>query len=103
MKLVDFLKNYVLSGENILVYAELDVGTNDSFMVEIMRGWRNEIDTPGWRDEYKEWLSALNLEVDTVSACKQDTSGNKDMLCIKCKPIKLLTIRGNENGEYEKD
>ena len=89
MKLVDFLKENVINGENLLVYVKLDVGTKESYEVEIMRGCRNNINTPGWTEDYKDWLEAMNLEVKTVSSCKQDTCGNKDLLCISCKTIKI--------------
>ena len=106
MRLIDFLKENVINGENLLIYVKLDVGTKESYEVEIMRGCRNNINTPGWTKDYKDWLEAMNLEVETVSSCKQDTCGNKDLLCIKCKTIKINNcqfVKEKENGRSNKD
>lgn len=89
MKLTDFLTENVILGESLFICAPLDAGTGENFTVEIARGDRNNMTSPGWRNEYKEWLEALNLEIDHVGACKEDVNGNKDLLCIFCKPIKV--------------
>lgn len=78
---------HVLSGTNLLVFVELDAGTKQNFTVTIMRGQR----FGDLSQEFSEWLEALNLEVDHISACKEDVNGNKDMLSIFCKPIKVTT------------
>lgn len=36
-----------------------------------------------------EWLDALDLEVDHIGFCNEDTCGNKNMLCLHCKPIRV--------------
>ena len=84
MKLTEVL-NYVNNGTKLLITVALDAGTKESFAVEIMRGNR----AGGWRKEYLDWLEALNLEVKSLSACAEDTAGNKDMLCIRCIPIRV--------------
>ena len=92
MKLAVFLKEYVAAGEKILVYADIDVGAKENFSVEIMRGQSCH----RWRDEYWDWLVALDLEVDHVGYVAHDACGNDNLLTIKCKPIKLANWRDAE-------
>ena len=83
MKLDELLS--VAPHSKLLIMVGLDAGTKETFDVTIVRGDRNG----GWRPEFREWLSALNLEVDRVGACSEDADGNKDLLCVFCKPIKI--------------
>lgn len=76
---------YTFSQQKFLIILPLDVGTKETFPVEICRGERRT----GWSEEYYQWLDALNLEVDSLSVCGEDVCGNKDMLCVRCKPIKV--------------
>ena len=46
MKLVDFLAENVIDGENLLIYMALDVGLEQTYDVEIVRGIRNGSWTP---------------------------------------------------------
>lgn len=71
--------------EKIAVFAKLDCGTSESFDVEIMRGQRLE----NCRKEYLDWLLKLNLKVRSISYCNKDTSGNENMICVFCEPIKV--------------
>lgn len=86
MKLVDFLKACVKPGQKILVYMDLNAGVEENFSVEVMRGQSCHT----WREEYWNWLEALNLEVDHVSSVAEDVKGNRDMLAIKCKPLRIF-------------
>lgn len=86
MKLVDFLKTYVSVGEKLLIYMELSAGTQENFSVEVMRGNRSG----SWREEYWNWLEALNLEIEHVSSVANDADGNVNMLAIKCKPLRIF-------------
>lgn len=69
----------------VLIRAGIDTGTKETFEVEIERGGRKG----GCRKEYYEWLFSLGLEVDHIGACAEDVLGNKEMLTIHCKPLKL--------------
>lgn len=71
----------------VLITVELDAGTNETFDVTLARGDRSR----EWRPEYFEWLKALNLEVKDISVCSEDAYGNKDLLCIFCHPIKVMS------------
>ena len=71
----------------VLITVGLDAGTNETFDVTLARGERSR----EWRPEYFEWLKALNLEVRDISVCREDTCGNKDLLCIFCHPIKVMS------------
>ena len=71
----------------VLITVGLDAGTNETFDVTLARGERSR----EWRPEYFEWLKALNLEVKDISVCREDTCGNKDLLCIFCHPIKVMS------------
>ena len=84
MKLTEVLEHVTL-GTKLLITMKIDTGEKESFSVEITRGQRAHT----WRTEYGDWLKSLDLEVETLSAVGCDTSNNKDMLCIHCKPIKL--------------
>ncbi len=84
MKLSELLD--VAPHANLLVMADLDAGTTEKFDVTIMRGSRNE----AWNPEFIDWLIALDLQVDRIDVCGKDTAGNKDMLCVFCKPIQVV-------------
>ena len=78
----------------ILIMTKLETGTAESFDIEITRGGR----AGGCRKEYYDWLFSLGLEVECLTVCAQDASGNKELLCIHCKPIKLKgKVNKNEN------
>ncbi len=77
--------DHTLPQTNLLIYFKLDCGTEESFTVELCRGEHRT----GWRKEYYDWINGLGLEVEKISACKEDVLGNKDLLCIECKPIKI--------------
>ena len=90
MKIEDVLA--VSKDANLLIVVGLDAGTKETFNVTLVRGDSSR----GWRPEYREWLKALNLEVKSISACGEDTSGNKDLLCIFCHPIKVMPKKAEE-------
>lgn len=88
MKLVDFLAENVISGENLLIYMALDVGLEQTYDVEIVRGIRNG----SWTPEYQKWLRHLDLEVERVGTTDEDARGNKHLLCIRCKKKRVVSI-----------
>lgn len=92
MKIEDVLA--LSKDAKVLIMVGLDAGTKETFDVTLVRGDRSR----GWRPEYLEWLKALNLEVKSISVCGEDTSGNKELLCIFCHPIKVMP-KAAEEGE----
>ena len=71
----------------VLITVGLDAGTKETFDVTLVSGIRSR----ELRPECVEWLKALNLEVKDISVCREDTCGNKDLLCIVCHQIKVMS------------
>lgn len=72
---------------NLLILAKINACTEEMFDVEVMRGNRKQ----GLRQEYIDWLFALNLKVSSINCCKRDVEGNEELLCIHCEPIYVYT------------
>ena len=89
MKLKDIIP--LVKMENLAIFCKLDAGLKENFSVEIQRGGRLMTVRP----EYIEWLEKLDLDVESISYCNEDTVGNKNMLCIHCGPIK---VKGKEKS-----
>lgn len=70
---------------HLLITTKIDVGTEEMFDIEVIRGPRKQ----GMRQQYLDWLFALDLEVESIDACGEDTCGNKNLICVHCKPVKL--------------
>lgn len=86
MKLMELLDSGIFNDCKIAVFAPIDTGTAESFVIEIMRGGRPR----GWRPEYIDWLRSLDLKVRTVGAGGVDETGkNHDVICFHCEPIEL--------------
>lgn len=85
MKIEDILA--LSKDTKVLITVGLDAGTKETFDVTLVRGDRSR----EWRPEYFEWLKALNLEVKDIRVCGEDTYGNKDLLCVFCHPIKVMS------------
>lgn len=83
MKLTEIIP--LVKDEKLAIFVDLDCGAKESFTVEIQRGNRLSIARP----EYIEWLEKMKLDVRSISYCSKDTSGNENMLCLHCNPIKI--------------
>ena len=79
MKLFE-LFDYLITGQKLIIRLPLNVFTEETFEVEIMRDQRYG----SWRSEYEEWLRKLDLEVKTIFA------GDSGNLLITCKPEILV-------------
>lgn len=85
MKLKDLIP--YIENENVCIMTELDCGTKEKFHVDIVRGTRIK----GSRQEWKDWLYALDLKVRSISFTNSDALNNKNMLCVHCYPIKVVS------------
>lgn len=83
MKLKDIIP--LVKQETLAIFVKIDCGAKESFDVEIQRGNR----LISVRPEYLEWLEKMDLEVESITFCKEDTCGNKNMLCLHCGTIKI--------------
>lgn len=73
MKLID-LYPYLTIGQKLHVRLPIDTGTEESFEVVVMKDQR----FGEWREEYGDWLEALDLYVDNIAS-------GSDSLMITCK------------------
>ena len=86
MKLRDLLESGMFDHENIAVLMDLDVGTAETFTVEVMRGQKCR----RWRDEYSDWLYALDLEVRKIGVTGKDACGNLNLIVFHCGTKKIV-------------
>ena len=85
MKLTDFLE-FVSPEQVLTLKAPLVVGVTTNFNVVLV----GEVAMTEWPPEFWEWLKALDLEVESITAIRKSASyDHKPLISILCEPIKI--------------
>ncbi|MBQ7372503.1 MAG: hypothetical protein IJW67_11620 [Blautia sp.] len=83
MKLIELLEMCINQNINVRIFFPIDAGTDHNYNVEICCEEHYSFAS----DDYKEWLKAMNLEVNYITLVEKGYNNNHPALAIYCKGL----------------